>query len=88
MAGQSVLNELILEPAPYNEGPSLRDWQNWPTKISFNHVGVLFHMYFTITGMKNIVQQQHYLTMTIPDLSLLFTFFSFVQKGEGEEGRE
>ena len=45
-------------------------------------------MYFTITGMKNIVQQQHYLTMTIPDLSLLFTFFSFVQKGEGEEGRE
>lgn len=54
MAGQSVLNELILEP-PYNEGPA-RDWQNWLTKMNFHYVGVCF-LYFTITGMKNIVQQ-------------------------------
>ena len=53
MAGQSVLNELILEPQ-YNEGP--RDWQNWLTKMNFRYVGVCF-VYFTITGMKNIVQQ-------------------------------
>ena len=70
MAGQSVLNELILEPQ-YNEGP--RDWQNWLTKMNFHYVGVCF-LYFTITGVKNIVQQQHF----------SFTFFSVVQKGEGE----
>ena len=49
MAGQSVLNELILEPQ-YNEGP--RDWQNWLTKMNFHYVGVCF-LYFTITGVKN-----------------------------------
>ena len=36
MAGQSVLNELILEPQ-YNEGP--RDWQNWLTKMNFRMLG-------------------------------------------------
>ena len=62
MAGQSVLNELIFEP-PYNEGP--RDWPNWLTKMNFHYVRVCF-LYFTITGVKNIVQQQHFLTNDNP----------------------
>ena len=48
MAGQSVLNELILEP-PYNEGPA-RDWQNWPAKMSFHYVGILFHVFYYYWG--------------------------------------
>ena len=80
MAGQSVLNELILEPQ-YNEGP--RDWQNWLTKMNFHYVGVCF-LYFTITGVKNIVQQQHFSTMTIPDFSCALHFSVWCKKGEGE----
>ena len=64
----------------YNEGP--RDWQNWLTKMNLHYVGVCF-LYFTITGVKNIVQQQHFLTNDNPWLFLCFTFFSVAQKGEG-----
>ena len=62
MAGQSVLNELIFEP-PYKKGP--RDWPNWLTKMNFYYVRVCF-LYFTIAGVKNIVQQQHFLTNDNP----------------------
>ena len=84
MAGQSVLNELILEP-PYNEGP--RDWQNWLTKMNFHYVRVFF-IYFTITGVKNIVQQQHFSTMTIPDFSCALHFSVWCKKVKGNGERE
>ena len=84
MAGQSVLNELILEPQ-YNEGP--RDWQNWLTKMNFHYVRVFF-MYFTITGVKNIVQQQHFLTMTNPDFSYALHFSVWRKKVKGNGERE
>ena len=84
MAGQSVLNELILEPQ-YNEGP--RNWQNWLTKMNFHYVGVCF-LYFTITGVKNIVQQQHFSTMTIPDFSCALHFSVWCKKVKGNGERE
>ena len=56
-----------------------------PQKWTFI-MSVFFFMYFTITGVKNIVQQQHFFTMTIPDFSYALHFSVWHKKVKGGDG--
>ena len=45
-------------------------------------------MYFTIIGVKNIVQQQRFLSMTIPDFSYALHFSVWRKKAKEDGERE